>query len=167
VSVVLVSPNGGNSEAFYINIPVDRLMIGTSGKASGVPVGLSWPKDRNFENISTEVFKVRNVNDAVIGIASRTVAKEGDTDYTDWMIHMPARGSLFVKMEPQIEQGGPRIGGIQAGTREFDNLIGLVSESWFPKASGEEGIQQGRIELSATYVSESNTAAGPETEHLE
>jgi len=160
VSIVSVAPNGGNSETFHINIPVDRVMVGATGKDSGVPIGLTWPKDEIFQNVSTEVFKVRNARNAVIGVAARTVAKEGDTNLTDWIIHLPARGSLFVNMEPQSEASGPRIGKLRAGSQEFDDLVGFVAESWVSDTSGEQDAPLGRIVLFATYVSTSDQAAG-------
>jgi len=167
VSIVSVAPNGGNSEAFHINIPVDRVMIGASGKNSNVPLGLVWPTDTGFENISTEVFKIRNEKNTVIGVAARTVANEGDTDLTDWVIHLPARGSLFINMEPQTQEGRPRIGELRTGSREFDDLSGFIAESWVSKTASEEGIPQGRIELLANYVSKSNPASERAEERLE
>jgi hypothetical protein len=153
VSIVAVAPNGGNSEAFHINIPVDRVMIGAPGRHSSVPLGMTWPNDKALENVSTEVFKIRNVRDAVIGVAARTVAKESSGDVTDWVIHLPARGSLFINMESETQNGGPRIGQLRAGSREFDELNGLVAESWVENASSEAGADNGRIELLATYIS--------------
>jgi len=167
VSIVVVAPNGGNSEAFHINIPVDRVMTGATGKDSDVPVGLTWPKDSVFQNIRTEVFKIRNAKNAVIGVAARTVAKEGDTDLTDWLIHLPARGSLFVNMEPQSQKGRPRIGNLRTGSREFGDLNGFITESWFSGTSAEDGAPEGRIELLANYVSMSNPAEWRAEERLE
>ena len=167
VSIVSVAPNGGNSESFHIKIPVDRVMVGATGNESGVPIGLTWPTDDIFENVSTEVFKIRNVRDAVIGVAARTVAKEGETDITEWIIHLPARGSLFVNMEPQPKAGSPRIGQLRAGSQEFDDLQGFIAESWVSDAPDEEGAPQGRIELLATYVSTSGRRESNEAELLE
>ena len=164
VSIVSVAPNGGNSESFHINIPVDRVMVGATGKDSSVPLGLAWPTDDIFENVSTEVFKVRNVRGAVIGIAARTVAKEGTVDIADWIIHLPARGSLFVNMGSKPKVGRPRIGQLRAGSQEFDDLQGFVAESWVSDTSGEEGVQRGRIELLATYVSTSEHRVASQTE---
>jgi len=167
VSIVSVAPNGGNSESFHINIPVDRVMVGAPGGDSGVPKGMTWPKDEIFENVSTEVFKVRNARNAVIGVASRTVAKEGNTDFTDWIIYLPARGSLFVNMGSQPKRGGPRIGRLRAGSQEFDDLTGSVAESWVSDTSGEEDALLGRIELLATYVSKSDPGEASASELLE
>jgi len=167
VSIVSVAPNGGNSESFHINIPADRVMVGATGQGSGVPLGLTWPQDKIFENVSTEIFKIRNVRDTVIGVAARTVAKEDGVDVTDWMIHLPARGSLFINMDSETKKGGPRIGQLRAGSQEFDDLIGFVAESWVSDVSGEEEAPMGRIELMATYVSESGLSVANQLEPLE
>ena len=127
-----------------------------------------WPKDSVFQNISTEIFKIRNAKNAVIGVAARTVAKEGDTDLTDWIIHLPARGSLFVNIEPRSQNGRPRIGKLRAGSREFDDLNGFVTESWVSGGTSTEGgAPEGRIELLANYVSASNPDEGRAEEQPE
>ena len=37
VSILSVAPNGGTSERFHINIPVDRVAVGAQTDASPVP----------------------------------------------------------------------------------------------------------------------------------
>jgi len=165
VSIVSVAPNGGNREAFHINIPVDRVMAGAAGQDSGLPIGLKWPQDAVLANVSTEIFKVRNAKNAVVGVAARTVAE--DADVVDWIIHLPARGSLFVGMESQSLEGGQRIGKLQAGSQEFDDLTGFVTESWLSDTSGDDDAPMGRIELLATYVSDSDPHEDQEAESLE
>ncbi len=167
VSIVSVAPNGGNRESFHINIPVDRVMVGQVGESSDLPPGLKWPKDDILANVSTEIFKLRNSKNAVIGVAARTVSKEDDADLIDWIIHLPARGSLFVNMETQPREGGQRIGQLRAGSREFDDLTGFVAESWVSDTSGEEDAPIGRIELLATYVGISDPRDVDEPEPLE
>jgi len=152
VSFVSVAPNGGNVESFHINIPVDRVMVGAPGRNSGVPAGLIWPDDEILRGVSAEIFKIRNTRDTVIGVAARTVAKEENGDVIDWIIHLPARGSLFVTMDPRPQAGGQRVGLFRAGSREFAQLAGTVTELWVADTSGEEDVQSGRIELLATYV---------------
>ena len=157
VSLISVAPNGGNTESFHINIPMDRVMVGAgagagAGGASGLPAGLHWPDDPVLANISTELFKVRNARDTVVGVAARTVAKEEAADVIDWVIHLPARGSLFVNMEARPQEGGHRIGKIRSGSQEFEPLMGFVAERWVSDTSGEAGAPAGRIELLATYV---------------
>jgi hypothetical protein len=152
VSLVTVAPNGGNLESFHINIPMDRIMAGTAGQKSGLPAGLDWPQDTALAGVSAELFKIRNARDVVIGIASRTVAKEAETDVIEWVLHLPARGTLFVSMEPDAQEDGYRIGRLRAGSNEFARLRGVVAERWAADTSGEEDAPVGRIELLATYV---------------
>jgi hypothetical protein len=152
VSLVTVAANGGNVESFHINIPMDQVMVGAANEASGYPAGLDWPDDEILANVSAEIFKVRNGRDTVIGVAARTVAKEESAEVIDWVIHLPARGSLLINMEPLLQEGGHRIGQLRAGTREFERLTGFASERWQPDMSGEENAPAGRIELVTTYV---------------
>ena len=152
VSIVRVAPNGGNIESFHINFPMDRVMVGTPGRASGLPPGMEWPEDEILANVSAEIFKIRNERNTVIGVAARTVAREDDVDVIDWIIHVPARGSLFVNMEPATQKGGHRIGRLRAGSEEFEPMAGFVAERWVANTSGEEDAPEGRIELLATYV---------------
>ena len=74
VSIIAVTQNGGNTELFHITVPMDRILIGASGQSNPLPPGLEWPDDLQFANIRTELFKIRNVRDVVVGIASRMAA---------------------------------------------------------------------------------------------
>ncbi len=149
-SVIMVTPNGGNSEAFHVNIPMDRIMIGAPGQPETLPPDLEWPTDPMFANSRAELFKLRNTRDAVVGVASRIAASEDSGDVIEWVLHLPARGSLFVTMDPAPAEG-QRAGSMRAGTREFSDLVGRVSERWVADAS--DGVNAGRIELQATFVS--------------
>jgi len=152
VSLVTVAANGGNLESFHINIPMDRIMVGTAGQKSGLPAGLDWPQDAVLAGVSAELFKIRNARDVVIGIASRAVAKEAETDVIEWVLHLPARGTLFFSMAPDAQVDGSRIGRLSAGSNEFAPLMGFVAERWVDDTSGVEDAPVGRIELLATYV---------------
>ncbi len=151
-SIISVAPNGGNSESFHINIPNDRVMSGAAGTGGSVPAGLKWPSDGELANISTEMFKVRNARNTVIGVAARTVAKDSEPNVIDWLIHIPARGSLFVNMEAETRESGIRIGRFRGGSREFAPLTGFVSERWVADSSGDEDAPLGRIELMTRLV---------------
>ena len=70
----------------------------------------------------------------------------------EWVLHLPARGSLYVAMQPDALEGGYRIGKLRAGTREFSALEGQVTERWVADTSGLEGAPAGRIELIAAFV---------------
>ncbi len=151
ISIVTVTPNGGNTEAFHVNIPMDRIMIGASGQSEALPPELEWPEDPLFGDARTELFKLRNARDAVVGVASRVAARDAQAgDIVEWVLHLPARGSVFITMNP-APVGGSRVGSMRAGTREFDDLVGRVSERWV--ADSSDGVNAGRIELEAIFVS--------------
>lgn len=150
-SIVTVAPNGGNTEVFHVNIPMDRIVSGAPGRVS-VPPELQWPADEALAGIRTELFKIRNARDAVVGVAVRAAA-EGDGDVViDWVLHLPARGSMFVNMDVTPREGGFRIGEIRAGSQEFATLSGFMTEHWVVNESADEDAPAGRIELQATYV---------------
>ncbi|MDJ0911546.1 MAG: hypothetical protein QNI99_20340 [Woeseiaceae bacterium] len=149
-SIITVAPNGGNFEAFHVNIPMDRIMVGAPGQDETVPPELEWPEDPMFDEARAELFKLRNTRDAVVGVASRIAARDESGDVVEWVLHLPARGSVFVTMDP-TPVNGRRAGSMRAGTREFSDLVGRVSESWVADAS--DGVNAGRIELQATFVS--------------
>ncbi len=151
-SIVAVAPNGGNVESFHVNIPMDRVMAGAPGRKRPLPPGLEWPTDETLSGIRMELFKVRNARDIVIGVASRTSAS--DADVIEWVLHLPARGSLYVSMQAQALEGGIRRGGITAGSREFAPLKGFMTERWVADKSGEQDAPSGRIELRASYIGE-------------
>ena len=153
-SIITVAPNGGNVEAFHINIPMDRIVAGAADLGQPVPQDMEWPLDPALIDTRTELFKLRNANDSVIGIASRVAGESeivGDT--IEWVLHFPARGSMFVSMSPQAVEGGYRVGSIAAGTREFTSLTGQVTERWISSVSAEQDSQAGRIELVSSFVS--------------
>ncbi len=149
-SIITVMPNGGNYEAFHVNIPMDRIMIGAPGQEETVPPELEWPQDPMFSEARTELFKLRNTRDAVVGVASRIAARDDTGDVVEWVLHLPARGSMFVTMNP-APVDGQRTGSLRAGTREFSDLVGRVSESWVSDTT--DGVNAGRIELQAAFVS--------------
>lgn len=162
VSITTVAPNGGNVEVFRINIPADHVMLAPPGQATPVPPGLQWPDIEVLAGVRTEIFKIRNAHDVVIGVAIRNAATNEDQDFIDWVLHFPARGSVFVNMDAEPQEGGYRIGRFRAGSREFGNLTGAMVERWVANTSNEEGASSGHIELMATYVGEPQPPAPTE-----
>jgi len=154
LSIISVLPNGGNTESFHINVPMDRIMIGAPGQLEPLPAGLLWPADEILADVRTELFKIRNSRDKVVGVAVRNAARDGGTDLLDWVLHLPARGSVFVNMSPDAMQGGYRIGKFRAGTREFAPLTGTMTESWIVDTTGAEEAPDGRIELFLRFVND-------------
>ncbi len=159
-SIVTVAPNGGNVEAFHVNVPMDRIMTGAQGRQQPLPPGMEWPVDDKLSDVRVELFKIRNARDVVIGVASRAAVNESGV--IDWVLHLPARGSVYVSMDTGATEGGYRRGSIRAGSREFGPLSGFLTERWIADASGEPG--HGRIELNARYVGQQPVEELPEEE---
>ena len=152
-SIISVSPNGGNTESFHIKIPMDRILVGVPGQSSPLPPGLIWPEDAYFEGLTAELFKIRNARNAVVGVASRVATKAAeDDDSIEWVIHLPARGSVYVLMQPEVVEGAYRIGQLRSGTREFDSMHGGLVERWVADTSDDEDAPAGRIELEMRFV---------------
>lgn len=151
-SIISVTPNGGNTEVFHINIPMDRIMLGAPGKIAQLPEKLRWPTDEFFAGVRAELFKMNDASGEIVGVASRVVIRKDGADVVDWVMHLPARGSIFVTMVSAPRTDGSRTGRIRAGSREFKPLTGSVAEHWVVDTSGEEDAPTGRIELIATYV---------------
>jgi hypothetical protein len=70
--------------------------------------------------------------------------------FVQWVVHLPARGTMFVAMQPNPAPGRPRSGTLSAGTREFASLHGTVSEAFVRDGDGTE--TEGHIELRAALV---------------
>ncbi len=152
-SIISVTRNGGNTEVFHVKLPIDRIMTGAQGQANPLPPGMEWPSDPMFSNVRAELFKLRNARDAVVGVASRFALSDpefGDT--IEWVLHLPARGSVFARMSPQPVDR-MRVGDLSAGTREFGSVSGQLSERWVADTSGSSGELTGHIELSMSSVS--------------
>ena len=158
-SLIVVHPNKGNTESFHTNVPTDRIMVGAQGQKNPLPPGLEWPGEEQFTDVRAELFKLRNGKDAVVGVASRlSSGREDSGDIIEWVLHLPARGSIYVLMQAGPEKSGHRIGELRAGTREFMTLTGHISERWVADTSGSDDAPAGRIELITAFVSQQ---AGP------
>lgn len=152
-SQVTVKANGGKVETFRINLPRDRIMVGMAGSANSLPAELEWPGRSMIGDLQAEMFKVRDQNNAVIGIASRLASRaEATGPFIEWMLHLPARGTVYVKMNISPGADGYRNGRLIAGTREFEKLSGSVREQ-FIAADGQGRFDgSGRIELETAFV---------------
>lgn len=151
-SIIDVTPNGGNKEVFHANIPDDLIMIGAADQVPAVPAGLAWSSDELLANTRAELFKIRNADDTVVGVASRIAAASEDGQAVEWVLHLPARGSIYVLMQPKAEEETVRLGNLRAGTREFSGWMGAISEQWVADSSDSEYAPAGRIELTTRFV---------------
>jgi len=150
--MITVIPNVGNTEVFHANVPMDRIMIGAPRQDSPLPAGLDWPDDERLSGIRAELFKIRNANDTVVGVASRIAGSNENDDIVEWVLHLPARGSVYLTMQPLADAGGYRTGELRAGTDEFSDLLGQVIERWVVDTSGIDLAPDGRIELITAFV---------------
>jgi hypothetical protein len=153
-SLISVQANGGNTEAFHANLPDDRIVAGGAGEAA-IPASLEWPAAPVLGDTRAELFKIRNRNDVVIGVASR-ISGTGTASGTvvEWALHLPARGTLYANLQPQADESGHRSGSLRAGTREFASMTGSVTErlaSAGAEPDSDSGFE-GRIEIVTALV---------------
>ena len=126
-------------------------MIGRNTDGDSYPAGVEWPEQTMFAGAQTELFKLRNGDDKVIGVASRIAVSTGQP-VVEWAVHMPARGTMYVVLNSRAEPSGERVGALRTGTREFAELNGAVFERYRTEAGGPEGVTGGRLELVAALV---------------
>lgn len=152
-SLVSVKPNGGNTESFHILIPRDRVVVGRAGAEEAVPPGLAWPENPDFAGLHAELFKIRDRNDRVIGIANRFAsATEDSGPFIQWSLHFPARGTMLLQMQINPNEDGYRVGTMHAGTREFAELTGRVREQFTTDIEATDYDVTGRINLVAEFI---------------
>ncbi len=153
-SIVSVRANGGNTEQFHVSVPADRIMVGGPATSQAFPAGLAWPDEPLFSGTNVELFKLRNERDVVVGVAGRLAARDSnDEPVIEWVLHLPARGSVYVTMDARPGSDGSRRGNLRHGTREFDAWTGLLTERFIPAggAAGQEAAE-GRIELETAFT---------------
>lgn len=152
-SRITVQTNGGNSEVFSIRLPGDRIMAGAPGMVSPVPDGMVWPDMPSLDGFKAELFKIRDIDNTVVGVGSRLArsAAPGDS-FVQWVVHLPARGTMFVAMDSSRVPGQARSGVLSTGTREFATLSGSVREAFIRDDDSAEGDSEGRIDLHVALV---------------
>lgn len=152
-SLISVQTNGGNAETYRIDLPRDRILVGLTAQDAALPAGLEWPGEEVFGNLQAEMFKVRDRNDVVIGVASRLAsASEATGPFIEWAVHLPARGTVYLQMDISPSSEGHRNGVLMAGTREFETLSGTVIEQFITDLDSEEYDVDGRIELITAFI---------------
>ena len=141
-SIVTVQPNGGTAEVFHILVPDDRMLAGTRDGVAMQPGTLRWPAELQQEGVELELFRLRNRDGLVVGVASRLeVANPQMGSVAEWLVHLPARGTLYFPMPQAADVDGVRQGELRTGTREFAGREGFLRERFVPEADG------GRLEL--------------------
>jgi hypothetical protein len=103
-SLISVASDGGRQEDFVIRWPGDR--IPRPGEVRSEPyaaaaVGAAALEDTAGSRVSAEMFRVRDTEDNVIGVASRlagtgaAIADPGRSA-SSWLIVIPSRGAIFL-----------------------------------------------------------------------
>lgn len=103
-SITSVPADGGRLEEFVIHWPDDRIpRRGESRSALPVTsaVGAAVLEDSAGRRVSAELFRLRDAEDNVIGVAGRLAGTGGaiaDTgrSASNWLLVIPSRGALFL-----------------------------------------------------------------------
>jgi hypothetical protein len=179
-SQTAVVANGGRAEEFVIRLPMDRISA-TDGEAGGlrskgVDGAMALPAQFVAEPLLVEHFKVRDSAGNVIGVAARHWNGSAESTAT-WSVLIPSRGALVMSGQGEKPgaldaalrsrgysagrgwSGDARVsmtqdgrGVVNAGTGEFEGLIGTYTETWTIAAVDEDGKVSGTIAL-ATVTS--------------
>lgn len=167
-------PNGGRQEDFTIELPGDRIALPKFAKTAPFP-NQAFSADGQ-DRLTAELFRLRNVQGVVIGVASKTTGKIPDgsgqaTWVSDWILLIPSRGALLLNQEnarnqqlrvPQqgSEGAAPVVQRVTAGpapddegivvrgTDEFAGLVGSYSEVLQLEYVDAGGVAHGQINLS-------------------
>ena len=152
-SLISVLPNGGNSEVFRIRVPDDRLIGGGVGVPT--PASLEWPEALADSNLQLELFKLRNRDDIVIGVASRLfIAGDSQSPAAlEWVLHLPARGTVYFPVSVTADAAGFRTGQLRTGTREFARRSGSLREQYV----ADSATGGGHIELQSSLLGQHDT----------
>ncbi len=103
-SITSVPADGGRQEEFVIHWPEDRIAR-PGEKGSGLPaaaaVGAAVLEDSAGRRVSAELFRLRDAEDNVIGVAGRLAGTGGaiadpGRSATNWLLVIPSRGALFL-----------------------------------------------------------------------
>lgn len=149
-SITVVNTNGGTQESLHANLPGDRIAATVGSGSETWPEGMYWPPDLDVGDAQVELFKLRDAEDQVVGVASRLVTRSPDPK-VEWTVHMPARGTMYALVSGYPDETGTRSGRLRAGSREFAVRTGTVTERFEDSAEGLDG--DGRLTLTTILVS--------------
>ncbi len=149
-SLTRVAENSGRIETFVIDLPQDRLLSlsGDIVARESVPKELAMPEGLRLAASRVEVFRLRDANHTVIGLASRMSDEAAQA--VDWTLYMPARGALFLTADEQrdpfaaldIETAGSVVGGSESMQQQY----GRYAERWVVGSQTEDGGRRIEIE---------------------
>ena len=103
-SITSVPADGGRQEEFVIHWPEDRIARpgeNRSGLPAAAAVGAAVLEDSAGRRVSAELFRLRDTEDNVIGVAGRLAGTGGaiadaGRSASNWLLVIPSRGALFL-----------------------------------------------------------------------
>jgi hypothetical protein len=103
-SLITVPPDGGRQEEFVIRWPEDRIRLPGQDRAAlpaTAAVGAAVLEDSAGQRASAELFRLRDADDHVIGVATRLAGTGGaiadpGRSASNWLLVIPSRGALFL-----------------------------------------------------------------------
>lgn len=110
-SLIAVQSDGGAAENFHIEWPGDRIQRPGEDRDSlpaGAAVGVSVLENSAGQRSSAELFRLRDAQDNVIGVAARladtggAVADPGRSAST-WLLVVPGRGALYLAQADRFD----------------------------------------------------------------
>ena len=144
---------GGRQEDFIIRWPQDRIPV-PENAVSDTPVGTVGTmvlRNPGGELAGAELFRLRDVDGNVIGIASRVTARVTgqrvpSASVSNWMLLIPSRGGLLLSQENSADVGPVRIadaGGRYVAPAEQANFWSRGSRYRITAGPAREG--QGKV----------------------
>lgn len=154
--------NGGREEIFEIRLPDDRL--GNPRAAAVAPFPEVAFAREGSDKILTELFRVRNTEGRVVGLASKisgrvAYSEQLARDNVDWMLMIPGRGALLMSTQGQpadVSKSYPfdylgldpvNSGRVIEGTLGFTGLSGFFIEETEVKGVDDNGQSIGLLRL--------------------
>lgn len=102
-SLISVAPDGGRQEEFVIRWPEDRISRPAEVRfaSPAAVVGAAVLEDAAGRRVSAELFRVRDMEDNVIGVAGRLAGTGGaiadpGRSASNWLVVIPSRGAMFL-----------------------------------------------------------------------
>ncbi len=149
-SQITVPPDGGRQEEFIIRWPEDRIRLPAEDRsglpataAVGAAVGAAVLEDSAGRRASAELFRLRDADDNVIGVASRLAGTGGaiadpGRSASNWVLLIPSRGALFLAQTDVLD----------TTVREQPTAEGAVAIA--PKETAAFWAERQRLRVTAT-----------------
>ena len=154
--------NGGRKEDFYINLEFDRLA--PAQEVLTAPFPQKALLSVGDQVVRAELFRVRNAQREVIGLASRMTGLVPDANgepsvAINWLVLVPGRGALLLLQKPSLAAGllaesvQFQQGDMVVGDGEFSALSGSYVEATLAEDIDGDGIDEAVLLLSTRLAS--------------